>query len=370
MMTRQSVPTSKKTNLEKRPKDLVLLQLALVLLAEGTLTYERLQREFLLKRRTAERYLADLRAAGLPIEKKQEGRTVAFCLAEGRSKTLSIEAVDVPPAAARSLSLLMVAAALLPANLGVREAVDSTVRAALRLRGLKAAAELRRVEDAVTVLEDNAKDYADSYDHFQLLMDATLGGHLIRLTYESAQKQRRTEICYSATVGLYRGGLYCLAVSKGENGDNPRWLAMERMSQLEVDWKTEPMEMIVRTRALRAASERWGPARPHPVQAPSEKQIITLHFSPQAAPYVLARPWHEKAEVEPWPEEKGGGLRMGIRLAGDTSLFESWVRSWGPEVQVLRPKAMAERIAESFQLAADRHRNAAQNWEKDLIADD
>ena len=353
------------TSQQKQSKDVVLLQLALILLSDGELDYARLAKEFFLQRRTAERYLAELREAGLPIEKKQNGRTALFKLAAGRSKTLSIEAVDVSPAAARPLSLLLVAAALLPTNLGVREAVDNTVRAALRLRGLKAAAELRRVENVVTVLEDNAKNYADLQGHFEDLMDATLAGHQVHIEYESAQKETRSETCYCATIGLYRGGLYCLAVDGGEDGEPPRWLAMERIKEVAKVDEMPTLDAVVRVRALREAGSRWGPARPHPDRCASEKQVITLHFSPQVVPYVLARPWHPEAEVEHWPDDQGGGLRMGIRLSGDTSLFESWVRSWGPEVQVLRPLEMAERIAESFQRAATLHRAAARQWEAD-----
>ena len=107
--------------------------MALVLLSGGELSYRRLTDEFLLERRSAERYIKDLRAAGLPIASRRAGREAIFFLDQLRSKALDIEAIDIPPAAARSLSLLLVAAALLPAKLGVRDAVDRTVRAALRL---------------------------------------------------------------------------------------------------------------------------------------------------------------------------------------------------------------------------------------------
>ena len=36
---------------------------------------------------------------------------------------------------------------------------------------------------------------------------------------------------------------------------------------------------------------------------------------------------------------------MSLRLSGQTDMFESWVKSWGAEVQVLRPREMAERMS-------------------------
>ncbi|MCP4500164.1 MAG: WYL domain-containing protein [Deltaproteobacteria bacterium] len=353
---------------ERLPKDLVLLQLALVLLRGGELTYKRLTEEFLLQRRTAERYMADLRVAGLPLETRRRGREAYFILAPGRSRKLKIEAIDVPPAAARTLSLLLVAAALLPAHLGVRSAVDSTVRAALRLRGLRATSELRKLEDAVLVLENDAKDYKGRADIFVAMIDATLAGHLVTVPYRSPRYAERVETFYPATIGLYKGGLYALAIYPYDDGSQPTWRAMERMTQMpEVD-DQKVLDPEIRFRALQEAKGRWGPARPRFDDDGKvlKEQVITLHFSKNAAPYVQARPWHERAEVELWPDDKGGGARMAIRLSGDTTMFESWVRSWGHEVQVLRPADMAFRIADSLDEAARLHRLGPERWAAEM----
>lgn len=364
---RTSARRIKKTapKVERLPKDLVLLQLAMVLLGGGKLTYKRLTEEFLLRRRTAERYLADLKEAGIPVESRRVGREAVFALAEGRSKTLAVEAIDIPPAAARSLSLLLVAAALLPENLGVRSAVDATVRAALRLRGMKAASELRRLEDAVMVLENDAKDYEGRTDIFGTLIDATLAGFKLTVRYHSPRVGRAVrETFFPATIGLYKGGLYVLAVDEGDDGSTPRWRAVERIVEAPfVHTDDKPLEAAARLRALDEARSRWGPARPRPDEdGGAGEQVITLHFSERASAYVLARPWHQRAELERWPAEEGGGVRMAIRLSGDTGMFESWVRSWGNEVQVLRPADMADRIATSLEQAAAMHRAGPKRW--------
>ncbi len=350
----------------KLPKDVVLLQLALLLLRGQSLSYRLLQEEFTLGRRTAERYVHDLIRAGLPIEKHHVGREVEFRLAPTRGQKFSLEAIDIPPAAARSLSLLLVAAALLPAHFGVREAVDATVRASLRLRGMTAARELRRLEDAVVVLENDAKDYRGLSDTFGAVLDAVLDGRALRVRYRSPQFGEGEETFYAATIGLYRGGLYVLAVPPE---GPPKWRAMERIvALLDKGWSAPRLSTERRLAALDEAARRWGPARPRPDgDAPT---LVTLHFSPRAAPYLLARPWHPGAEIEPWPAAEGGGARMALRLSGDTSMFESWVRSWGPEVAVLRPADMAERIAASFEAAAQGHREAAARFAQDLADDD
>jgi predicted DNA-binding transcriptional regulator YafY len=342
---------------KRPPKDVVLLQLAIVLSRGEELTYPRLQQEFLLERRTAERYVKHLRDAGLPLIAERDGREARFFLDKKRAR-LQVEAIDVPPQAARSLSLLLVASQLLPAHLGVREAVDRTVRAALRLRGMKAAMELRRLEDAVLVLENDAKDYAGKADIFAVLVDAVLEGRRVRLRYTSPKRGKpEEETFFCASIGLYKGGLYVLAVPPGDDGTGAVWRALERVESLP-RLEDARLSTAIRQRALDEARRRWGPARPK-----GREQVVTLHFSAAAAPYVLARPWHVRADVEMWPE---GGLRMSLRLAGQTDMFESWVKSWGREVQVLRPKEMAERIAKDLDDAARLHLAASAAFAAEL----
>lgn len=344
----------------RQPKDVVLLQLAILLSRGQQLSYRRLADDFLLERRTAERYLQDLRDSGLPIVAERDGRTATFSLNRRRAR-FDIDAIDVPPSAARSLSLLMVAAQLLPAHLGVREAVDRTVRAALRLRGMKAAAELRRLEDAVLVLENDAKDYQGKAEVFAALVDAVLEGHRVKVRYRSPKGAGSAdEVFFPASIGLYKGGLYVLAVPPGDDGGAAAWRALERVEGAPVVDGRTALKPEVRRRAIAEARARWGPARPR-----GREQVITLHFGSAAAPYVLARPWHARAEAEAWPPEQGGGLRMSMRLAGQTDMFESWVKSWGAEVQVLRPRDMAERIASDLEAAARKHREAAARFAGD-----
>jgi predicted DNA-binding transcriptional regulator YafY len=348
----------KRRKIERHPKDVVLLQLALLLMRGEELTYERLHDEFLLQRRSAERYLAHLRDAGLPVLSEREARKATYFLDPNRAR-LDLEAIDVPLHAARSLSLLFVSSALLPRSLGIKEAVDRTVRAALRLSGLKAAAELRRLEDAVVVLENDAKDYQGKAELFQSLVDAVLDGRRVRVRYRSPKRAlAEDESFFCASIGLYKGGLYVLAVNPDDDGSNPIWRALERIEGTPVVEGKAKLSAAVRQRALDEARSRWGPARPR-----QRAQLITLHFSEAAAPYVLARPWHAKAEVEPWP---GGGLRMSLRLSGATDMFESWVKSWGTEVQVLRPADMAQRISDEMLDASRRHRAASEDFAREI----
>ena len=361
MATRFKIP--KQT--VKLPKDVVLLQLALLILHGERLTHARLRDEFNLEPRTAERYLADLKTAGLAIAVVKEGRESVYCLHHLRTR-LDIEAVDVSPAVAKSLSLLVVAAALLPKNLGVREAVDRTVRQALRVRGLKLAGELRRLEDAVMVLENDAKDYTGREDIFEALFDAVLEGRLVEVDYTSPRSGPERRRFWPAIIGLYRGGLYVLGVEPDQPAAQARWWALERLDEVPIVVDEAPLLSLGQRReAVSAARARWGPARPAAADLDGG-ELVTLHFSSRSAPYVRARPWHTAVEMEPWAD---GGMRVSLRLQGEPFMFESWLLSWGPEVQVLRPMSLAKRIASEQLLAAERHLAAAAEFQR-LLDDD
>lgn len=368
MVTKKALalPGQRRRPQERLPKDVVLLQLALLILHGERLTHERLQGEFGLQRRTAERYLNELRRAGLPIAVVKDGRENVYALHHLRSR-LQLEAIDVSPAVAKSLSLLVVAAALLPKNLGVREAVDRTVRQALRVRGLRLAGELRRLEDAVLVLENDAKDYTGREDVFESLFDAVLEGRLVDVDYTSPRRGPERRRFWPAAIGLYRGGLYVLGVDPGLPPAAARWWALERIDEVPVAVTASPtLSPGDRQAAIEAARARWGPAAPSPPSAPSET-LLTLHFSARAAPFVRARPWHTAVDMEPWDD---GGVRVSMRLQGETSMLESWLLSWGPEVQVLRPRALAERLAAEQERAAAAHRAAALAFSRDVLGDD
>jgi predicted DNA-binding transcriptional regulator YafY len=349
MVRRSQTPSAR----ARLPKDVVLLQLALLFQSGERLTYERLTDEFGLQRRTAERYVRDLRDAGLPIVSVQQGRIVELALHGLRSR-MNIEAIDVSPTVAKSLTLLVVAAALLPANLGVREAVDRTVRAALRVRGMKLAGELRRLEDAVLVLENDAKDYTGREEIFEALFDAVLEGRLVEFSYTSPRTGLEQHRIFPAIIGLYRGGLYVLGVDDGDDGNRARWWALERFEDVPVIVEERRLPAGVRQRAVAAARRRFGPARA------KEEVVITLRFSPAAGPFVRARPWHTEVERD---DDDDGGVRMSMRLAGETLMLESWLKSWGSEVEVLQPRWLADKIARDLERAAEGHRRAARAFE-------
>ena len=69
-------------------------------------------------------------------------------------------------------------------------------------------------------------------------------------------------------------------------------------------------------------------------------QEIVLRFSRSAAPYIQERIWHRSQQVEA-VEDGELILRMRVGIAHE---LKSWLMSFGPNVKVLSPPALADEI--------------------------
>ena len=72
---------------------------------------------------------------------------------------------------------------------------------------------------------------------------------------------------------------------------------------------------------------------------------VRLLFEPKLAVYITERQWHATQEFR----TRGDG-RVGMRLetTGRKELIR-WVLSWMPDVKVLAPKSLRDRIVEKLQ---------------------
>ncbi|RMG91348.1 MAG: CRISPR-associated endonuclease Cas3'', partial [Chloroflexi bacterium] len=82
-------------------------------------------------------------------------------------------------------------------------------------------------------------------------------------------------------------------------------------------------------------------------------QRVELRFSKKAKKRVLETNWHPS---QGWEEEADGRLRWWVDVA-DTTDMKPWIRSWGDDVEVLRPdslrkelKRTAKQLGEMYQL--------------------
>ncbi|MBP7830823.1 MAG: WYL domain-containing protein, partial [Kiritimatiellae bacterium] len=76
-----------------------------------------------------------------------------------------------------------------------------------------------------------------------------------------------------------------------------------------------------------------------------EKPIrVRLLFDPKLAVYITERQWHPSQEFR---TRADGCVEMRMETTGRKELVR-WVLSWMPDVKVLAPKSLRDRIAEKL----------------------
>ncbi|MEW6047710.1 MAG: WYL domain-containing protein [Bacillota bacterium] len=86
---------------------------------------------------------------------------------------------------------------------------------------------------------------------------------------------------------------------------------------------------------VKALETAWG------IMWSSETTRVKLRFSPRVTRRVKESQWHPSQRIEELP---GGGCLLTLEV-GNTLELQPWIRSWGPEVEVLEPAELREAVA-------------------------
>lgn len=78
---------------------------------------------------------------------------------------------------------------------------------------------------------------------------------------------------------------------------------------------------------------------------------VVLELTPWLADVLRGRRWHPS---QVWTDLPGGGCHLKLRLSCLEEI-EQWVLSWGSRATVLRPNALAERVAQTARELAERY---------------
>jgi proteasome accessory factor B len=80
---------------------------------------------------------------------------------------------------------------------------------------------------------------------------------------------------------------------------------------------------------------------------------VVLQFSPQVTARVKESVWHPSQEIDDLVD---GGCLLTVRVS-EPKEMQPWIRSWGPEVEVLAPPALRQTIAQEAARMASVYRS-------------
>jgi predicted DNA-binding transcriptional regulator YafY len=137
-----------------------------------------------------------------------------------------------------------------------------------------------------------------------------------------------------AAVRRYHGNWYTLALNTAKG--RVETFALSRFKRMEGTEQTFtcPAEFSPETYARKAFGIVGG----------EEPIKVRLLFDPKLTVYITERQWHPSQEFRRRPD---GSVEMRMETTGRKKLVR-WVLSWMPDVKVLSPRSLRDRIAEKL----------------------
>lgn len=300
---------------------------------------DQLKAELGVTKRTIQRDIAVLEAAGFPVVSGSRDGTVYWRLLDSTktSAELSFNLAE--------LMALYFSRDLLHLLRGspMQTALDS----ALEKIGARLPASghdlLRRLKQQTAVSVTGWKDYTAS----SKTIDALSRAIRHRLTLRIKHKPLKAPEAQLRAVDPYRlwytgGGLYLVAYDHAKRAI--RTFAVERISGVS----TTNQRFAIRDDFDFEAFQRTA----FPVHG-GQPQLVRIRFSPDQAPYIMERHWHDSQKFFP---QTDGSVIMQLQVA---NLWEvkRWLTGWGADAELLCPKEFREELAGTAEQLLSVYRN-------------
>ncbi|MCE9616019.1 MAG: WYL domain-containing protein [Lentisphaerae bacterium] len=159
----------------------------------------------------------------------------------------------------------------------------------------------------------------------------------VRMDYEKFNGQRATYCLTPYHLIAYHGDWYVLGAHTDRN--EPATFAVSRIQSLAGTGETFsiPNTFSARDHVDKAFGVVGG--------APLMR--VRLYFTPGVSGYIRHRIWHPSQRLR---ERRDGGVERAFETTGWKELVR-WILSWQPDVQVLSPKALRERVRDKLRQA-------------------
>lgn len=289
---------------------------------------ESLPNDLLKHLRTIRRDLAALEAAGFPLLTERVEGLIRWRLMDGFRR---IPALAFSPTELMALTFSRDLLRPLEGT-AIKGALDSALNKATAALPPQGQTYIRRMQDIFSIGLGPHKTYRQYQDTIDRVTQAIAHLRTLHIRYYSASRNATTR----REVDPYRlwyvaGALYLIAYCHWRR--EVRLFAVDRIRSLTVT--DHPYQMPLGFDLEAHMQDALVVMRGKPV-------TVELLFSKAAAPWVKDRMWHRSQTLTP---QRDGRLKMILRVA-DTPELVGWILSFGGEVQVRKPVALAEKVRE------------------------
>jgi len=282
-------------------------------------TLDQLTAELGVTKRTIQRDIAVLEAAGFPVTSEPRDGAVYWRLLDTTKERAELSFTLA------ELMALYFSRDLLKVLHG--SPMEEALESALQKIGARLPASghdlLRQLKQQTAVSLTGWKDYSKSSKVIDALSRAIRHRLTLRVTHKPLKApEARTRMVDPYRLWYSGGGLYLVAYDHAKAAI--RTFAVERI----INITTTNQRFTLRDDFDFEAFQRTA----FPVHG-GEPQLVRIRFSPDQAPYILERHWHDSQTLEPQPD---GSVILSLKVA---SLWEvrRWLFGWGKDAEILTP---------------------------------
>jgi len=308
--------------------DQLTRQWKLVQLLAGRLgrTLAQLCGELGVTKRTVQRDIQVLAAAGFPVTSDMRNGTVFWHFVEGFHAEAPIALTLT-----EQMALYFSKGLFKPLQGSpIYESLESAIQKIGSQLPAQSFSFLRGLENALAVRTFGFKDYSRSKQTIEAMTRAVFHKYRVRLTYQSPRDSKPTE----RELDPYRlwyvsNALYVVGHDHLRN--DLRVFAVDRIRSVTLTNRRfeipEDFDFEAFTRS--AFNMIWG-----------ETQEVKIRFSASQAPYIRERTWHPSQKIETEPD---GSIILTLKVA-DLGEVRFWLIGFGAEAEVLEPAELRDEV--------------------------
>jgi len=289
-------------------------------------TLAQLTAELGVTKRTIQRDIAVLEAAGFPVTSEPRDGTVYWRLLDTTKEKTEFSFTLA------ELMALYFSRDLLKVLHG--SPMEDALESALQKIGARLPASghdlLRQLKQQTAVSLTGWKDYSKSSKVIDALSRAIRHRLTVRVTHKPLKApEARTRMVDPYRLWYSGGGLYLVAYDHAKAAI--RTFAVERI----INITTTNQRFTFRDDFDFEAFQRTA----FPVHG-GQPQLVRIRFSPDQAPYIMERHWHDSQKF--YPQENGSTI-MELQV-GNLWEVKRWLIGWGADAEILNPVSLIEQV--------------------------
>lgn len=206
---------------------------------------------------------------------------------------------------------------------------------------------LQQIVPQIDIPDSQVSQLDEVKSHRETLYEAIREKRKVSMAYESFSRGKRTNHRFAPYAVLFRKHAWYV-IGHSETRGRVLTFRINRIHHLSIS--LTPYTIPDNFSVQRHLEKSWD------VMLGAETHVV-IKFAPRIAPLIREVRWHPTQRTFTMPD---GSLRFEVTVAGLREIGW-WVLTWGDEAEVLEPKELRERVAETAERMVGVYRDKRRN---------